>query len=329
MDNENNNVNLEENEEKVVLEVPSTSESIEDFSSVSNNESLNILNDTNSVSQNINEENSVNQNINVQAPVVESKVESEVIPQQNIQEESKVEPVATSSESSKEKKSIDVGFIIKVTVVVLIFLGLAIGGYYLYDKYVKEPVSKPVVTKEKDKSKEVEQTKTKKDYFVLLDASRGGEYLDTTLGYFLLNGKKEYVRLAKIDDQNYNVVIGDIKIKFNATTDTYPSYIALMDESYVAMFFEKGSENKTVIYDKTGTKKEEFGNSLGEVTKDSKAVDMVAPFVVNDKTLAYYECEYNNGPGTQTLTEYNINFEGEKYTKEALSVKKNSTCLFK
>lgn len=155
-------------------------------------------------------------------------------------------------------------------------------------------------------------------------------YLDKKIGTFKIDGKSNDVKISREKDnqsqENYVISIGNYKIKYPyARYYCMPDWIALMDEKYVALFIEGGSDNEIVLFDLSGKRVEVFGNTLGEV--ESSSTDDVGRLIIDNKNFNYYDCKFNNGPGTETLTKYNVKFENGKYIKEVLSTKQNVSCL--
>ena len=216
-----------------------------------------------------------------------------------------------------------------IIVVILVIIILGIGGYLAYDKFFANQEPKPQ-TNTKETKKEETKEKVKSDYYIKLDTSKQVDIYNRVVGKFKINNKYNDVKITKIDGESisYTLTIGENKI-FTLSFDEFglPDFIALMDEKYVAVFFQGSSENKILLYDLSGNKVETLGNSVGEINKIDDINDVIDSLVEDDKNFTYYECKFNNGVDTETLTEYSVKFENNTYTKDIISVKQNVTCL--
>ena len=255
------------------------------------------------------------------------------------------------------------GPVVIIILLLLIICGLV--GYIYYDKFITKDTPKEVKKTEKKKSnnddttdKKVKKTEEKEsnninkiddttdkeidakiaeleksDYYIKFKLDQDNSvYLGKKIGTFKIDGKSNDVKISKEKEndnqsqENYFISIGNYKIKYPYTRYyCLPDWIALMDEKYVALFIEGGSDNEIVLFDLSGKRVEVFGNTLGEV--ESSSTDDVGKLIVDNKNFNYYDCKFNNGPGTETLTKYNVKFENGKYIKEVLSTKQNVSCL--
>ena len=254
-----------------------------------------------------------------------------------------VPPVQSPLPPMPPKKS--KGPVVIIILLLLIIFGLV--GYICYDKFITKDTPKEVKKTEKKESNNINKIDDttdkeidakiaeleKNDYYIKFKLDQDNSvYLGKKIGTFKIDGKSNDVKISREKEndnqsqENYVISIGNYKIKY--PYDEYycmPDWIALMDEKYVALFIEGGSDNEIVLFDLSGKRVEVFGNTLGEV--ESSSTDDVGRLIVDNKNFNYYDCKFNNGPGTETLTKYNVKFENGKYIKEVLSTKQNVTCL--
>lgn len=233
------------------------------------------------------------------------------------------------------KQKSNKGVTILLIVIIIILLGLS--GYLAYDKFMVKD-TKPAVndtTKTTDTATSVDSinkeiSKERGEYYIKVDSSTRENFYNKTLGTFLINDEKKEVRFNELKGEEpvFELMIGDKSILKKAVVESgLPSFVALMDEKYIVMFFEGGSANRMVLYDLNGNGITSFGNSLGEIEVNANYLDIIDSLIIDDKNLMYYDCKFNNGPGTEELTQYNINFENGKYTEKVISTKQNVTCL--
>ena len=225
----------------------------------------------------------------------------------------------------------------KGIIIVLIILIVLLAGYIVYDEFIAKD-TKPVVnettkttdTTTKDESDNKEITKVRDEYYIKTDTSTRENFYNKTLGTFLINGEKKEVRFNELKGEEpvFELMIGDKSIFKQAEVESgLPSFVALMDEKYIVMFFEGDYLNVMILCDLNGNRIDSFGGSLGEIDNIKNISDIIDNLIKDDKNLIYYDCKFNNGPGTEELTQYNVNFENGKYTKKVISTKQNVTCL--